>query len=92
MEVNLNEYLAVTLLVVGFIAALGLYVWWRLWRGFLAPPTPMCDRGHIKTINYFWMLITGGNLFVIWWLGRQVYIVHWLKWKETLGLENVPLI
>jgi len=92
IDIILNPYMVATLLIAGFIMAISLYWWWRIWRGFLAPPTPMCDRGHIKTVNYFWIIVTLANWFIIWYLARQVYIEHWLEWKETLGLDGVAWI
>jgi hypothetical protein len=52
----------------------------------------MCDRAHIKVVNYFWFIVTGINFFIIYRLLRIIFHPHWVKFKEAFGLEDIPYI
>jgi len=89
---NIDNYVITAVLAVGFIGGTGFFIFWRFWRRYLAPPEAMCDRAHIKVVNYFWFIVTGINFFIIYRLLRIIFHPHWVKFKEAFGLENVPYL
>lgn len=89
---EINDYLVSALVAAGFAAGFSFFIFWRFWRRYLAPPAAMCDRTHVKMVNYFWLIVTFVNWFIIYRLLRLVFMPHWLKLKEALGIEGVPYV
>ena len=84
---EINNYLIGTLLLLGVLLAVFLSFGWRLWWGFLCPAGALCDRVHIMKVNVFWMVLVGFELFVIWWLGHQLYFNIWCEWAHQIGFD-----
>ena len=89
---ELDNYLLTGLLVIGFVGGTSFFYFWRFWRRWLAPPEAMCDRAHLKVVNYFWIIITAINWWIIYRLARVVFSPHWQRFKEAFGLEDVPYL
>ena len=86
---EISNYVVTTFVLAGAISVFGLLLFWRLWRGFLAPPTPLCDRGRLKMVNFFWMIVVGFHIFIIWWLAHELYWDIWCEWIHAMGFDTI---
>jgi len=90
----MEDELKIMLIFGGACIAVGIgLIWfWRFWRGFLAPANVICDRDHMKSVNYFYWMLLALHWVLVWLLAREIWPEEWLLIKEALYLDDIPYL